>query len=314
MQTYHVIDTHTAGHPTRVFLGGLPPLKGDTVLARRDDFKQRFDYLRPRLLHEPRGHAAMVGAVLTESKCADFGAFFISSYVYLDMCGHGTIGLARTLVASGQISVTPGPVQFSLETPAGVVVVDAEQRDSGAVSASILNVPATVEPGETSVEVPDVGAVGMTIACCGGRFGLVDAGARNWPGDPDHVGEMCRLGSAIKEAVNTASENPIGSVLFYWDTAPGRAKHLVVLETNKFDRSPCGTGTSARLAALHAEGRIGLDEPFVAESILGTQYQCRLESTGNDVRPRIQGEAYLSAFSTLVVEDADPMADGFLCR
>jgi proline racemase len=314
MQTYQVIDTHTAGHPTRVIVSGVPPLKGSSVRARRDDFKARFDGLRTRLLHEPRGHSAMVGAVLTDSAEADFGAFFISSYVYLDMCGHGTIGLTRTLAATGQIQVARQPVRFSLETPAGVVVVDAQAAEDGCMGASILNVAATVEPEEITVEVRELGKVSAVLANCGGRFALVDAAAQNWPGDRDHVGDMCRRGAAIKNAVNAAVQDPVGSVLFYWDMARGHARHLVVLEGNKFDRSPCGTGTSARLAALHAQGRIDLEEPFIAESVLGTRYHCRLEAADNEIRPRICGQAHLTAFSTLVVEDSDPLADGFLCR
>ena len=124
---------------------------------------------------------------------------------------------------------------------------------------------------------------------------------------------MCALGAAIKEAVNARLAEPIGSVLFYSDTEPGRARHLVVLERDKFDRSPCGTGTSARLAALHAAGKIEIGQELVAESVLGPRYHCRLEQAGPEIRPRLDGHAYLSAFSTLVIEDCDPLADGFLC-
>src|SRR5579859_2725514 len=115
--SYSVIDSHTAGHPTRVILGGIPPLPGRSVADKRDAFRSRLDHLRPRLLHEPAGHAAMVGLVPVPSDVADFGAFFISSYVYLDMCGHGTIGYAATLAATGAI-VAP-LASFTLETPAG---------------------------------------------------------------------------------------------------------------------------------------------------------------------------------------------------
>ena len=319
MQTFQVIDTHTAGHPTRAIQGGLPPLKGRNVRERRDHFKEHFDYLRPRLLHEPRGHAAMVGAILTESTEADFGAFFISSYVYLDMCGHGTIGLARTLAATGQVDLERGANFFSLETPAGIVRVDVDKTENGAVRASIRNVPAYVEAPSMRVEVDDIGPVELAVAYCGGRFALVDTTQRNWAILPDRASELCRIGAAIKDAVNRELEEPIGSVLFYADRDRGHARHMVVLESNKFDRSPCGTGTSARLAMLHRTGALDVGEPFIAESIVGTTYRCQIEETLDDggwpgVRPRIAGEAYLSAYSTLVVEACDPLADGFLCR
>jgi len=319
MTTYQVIDTHTAGHPTRAILGGLPPVHGEDVRARRDDFRSRLDHLRPQLLHEPRGHAAMVGAILTESSTADFGAFFISSYVYLDMCGHATIGLARTLVASGQVALGEAPTSFTLETPAGIVTVGVSRAADGAVTASIRNVPARLEIPAMTVAVEGLGNIDLQVAWCGGRFALVDAAALGLTIEPERAGELCRKAAAIKEAVNARLPEPAGSVLFYRDLARGQAQHLVVLEAHKFDRSPCGTGTSARLAALHAAGVLEVGETFVAQGILGTRYICSIEetldeATGPAVIPRITGEAFLSAYATLVVEDTDPLAAGFLCR
>ena len=319
MQTFQVIDTHTAGHPTRAIMGGLPPLNGGSVLARRDDFKNRLDHLRGRLLHEPRGHAAMVGAVMTESTVADFGAFFVSSYVYLDMCGHATIGLARTLVATGQVELGDEPSSFTLETPAGIVTVTVTRAQDGAVTASILNVPSYVERENFKCVVPEVGTVDATIVCCGGRFILVDATAHGIAIEPENGSAFCRLGLAIKQAANTVLAEAAGSVLFYCDLDRTHARHLVALEANKFDRSPCGTGSSARLAALHAKGRLDVGETFQAESVLGLRYRCRIEETIEHkghaaIRPRVDGEAWLSAFSTLVVEDNDPLANGFLCK
>lgn len=319
MQSFQVIDTHTAGHPTRAIMGGMPPLKGDTVLARRDDFRAHHDHLRGRLLHEPRGHAAMVGVIMAESREADFGAFFVSSYVYLDMCGHATIGLARTLVATGQVSLDDGSASFTLETPAGIVEVGVSRAQDGAITASILNVPAHVERDSLILEVPELGMIEATIVYCGGRFAMVDATAHGWTIEPDHAGALCRKGMAIKTATNAVLDAPVGSVLFVNEHAPDHARHLVVLEGHKFDRSPCGTGSSARLAALHARGALQIGETYLAESILGTRYRCRIEETLEHegyaaIRPRIDGEAWLSAFSTLVVEDSDPLADGFLCR
>lgn len=319
MQMFQVVDSHTAGHPTRAIMGGLPQLSGGSVRERRDHFKQHHDHLRPRLLQEPRGHAAMVGAVMTDSSQADFGAFFISSYVYLDMCGHATIGLARTLAATGQIDVEQGPAAFSLETPAGVVWVTAEKAEDGAVTASIRNAPAYLNVPVLSVAVEGIGSVELAIASCGGRFALVDTAQRNWSIEPERAIELCRIGAAIKQAVNQEIDTPVGSVLFFSDQGRGRARHLVVLERNKFDRSPCGTGTSARLAALHATGALEVGEAFVAEGILGTRFRCQIEETAsedshNGIIPRIAGEAYLSAFSTLVVEACDPLIDGFLCQ
>lgn len=289
------------------------------VAGGQHDFRARFDHLRPQLLHEPRGHAAMVGAFLTESRTADFGAFFISSYAYLDMCGHATIGLARTLAATGQIELAGSTVEFTLETPAGIVTVEV-QSDVGEIGEiAFRNVPAYVEEPSVATLVPDLGRVEAAIAWGGCRYALVDAGARDWPLAPDRTGLMCRHGAAIKAALNKGRAVPVESVLFFEEQGPARGRHLVVLESNKFDRSPCGTGTSARVAELVARGRLGLGGEYEAESVVGTRFRCRIEEIAEregrtTIVPRITGRAWLTAFATLVVEAGDPLAAGFLCR
>ena len=312
-RTVQIVDSHTEGHPTRAILGGLPPLVGESVRARRDDFRARLDHLRPQLLHEPRGHAAMVGAFLTESRAADFGAFFVSAYAYLDMCGHATIGLARTLAATGQIDPA---ATFALETPAGIVTIET-QGEAGEIA--FRNLPACVEELAVAVDVPGLGRIEGAIAWGGCRYALIDAGVRGWPLAPDTTALMCRRGAAIKAALNADRAVPVESVLFYEDLGPARGRHLVVLESNKFDRSPCGTGTSARVAALVASGRLGLGDEYDALSVLGTRFRCRVEEVAEregrqTIVPRIVGRAWLTAFATLVVEAGDPLAAGFLCR
>ncbi|MDH3659958.1 MAG: proline racemase family protein [Alphaproteobacteria bacterium] len=317
-QSVQVIDSHTAGHPTRTILGGLPPLAGETVRERRDHFERNFDHLRPALLHEPRGHAAMVAAIVTESRDADIGAFFVSSYIYLDMCGHGTIGLAKTLVATGQIDAERHP-RFTLETPAGVVTVDLRMSDGELDAVSLLNVPAYVEHPCVTIEMAGGQRIELAIAYGGCRYALVDA---EWLGqnlDVDRTGTLCALGAAIKTAIREQSGQEIDSVLFYQDLEPGRSRHLVVLEDNKFDRSPCGTGSSARLAQLVAEGRLGEGESWIAEGVLGTSFHLEAAAVATEhgrqtVTARITGQAYITAFSTLVIEAGDPLAAGFLCR
>lgn len=317
-QSVQVIDSHTAGHPTRIILGGLPPLAGETVRERRDHFEKNFDHLRPALLHEPRGHAAMVAAIVTESQDADIGAFFVSSYIYLDMCGHGTIGLAKTLAATGQINAERRP-RITLETPAGVVTIDLRMSDGELDAVSLLNVPAYVEHPCVTIEMASEQTIELAIAYGGCRYALVDA---EWLGhdlDADRTGVLCTLGAAIKSAIREQSGQEIDSVLFYQDLEPGRSRHLVVLEDNKFDRSPCGTGSSARLAQLVAAGRLGEGESWIAEGVLGTNFHLEAAAVATEherqtVTARITGQAYITAFSTLVIEAGDPLAAGFLCR
>lgn len=323
-RTLQVVDSHTGGHPTRVILGGLPKLNGDTVKSQRDDFRDRHDYLRPQLLHEPRGHAAMVGAVLVPSRVADFGVFYISSYIYLDMCGHGTIGLGKTLAAIGQLPVPEaGGTSFTLETPAGIVTVGVETEAGSVARIRIDNVPCHVIERGVRVEVAGLPAIVTDTAYGGGVFAMVDAKALGWAIVPDQASDLCRKGAAIKQTLNArpglAEASKVGSVLFYEDFGPRHARHMVVLEANKFDRSPCGTGSSARLAVLHDKGRIGVGDNFRAEGILGATFDLAIERTTGSganaaVEPSIRGNAHLTAFSTLVVEEGDSLAGGFLCR
>jgi proline racemase len=319
--SFSVIDSHTAGHPTRVIFSGLPLLKGETVMAQRDHFRDRHDRLRGLLLHEPRGHAAMVGLVPVASRIADFGAFFISSYIYLDMCGHATIGLAKTLAATGQIAAnTP---RFSLETPAGVVAVELAWDGGGELErVTLTNVPSYLGARDVAIALPGGGSARADLAYGGVWYAIVDAAEAGLGLEPDRVGEAMHMGQAIKEGYKALRAGRPDlpqvepSVLFIREDGPAEARHLVVLAANKFDRSPCGTGTSARLAQLHARGRLRVGEPYKARSILGTSFDAVIAAVGENmaISPRISGIAHISAFSTIICEGSDPLAQGFLCR
>jgi proline racemase len=324
--SFNVVDSHTAGHPTRVILSGVPALSGHTVRERREDFRRRFDHLRGLLLHEPRGHAAMVGLVPVPSDRADYGAFFISSYVYLDMCGHGTIGYAKTLAASGQISPANGD-SFTLETPAGIVTVGlAWGNDGDLLSVRLRNVPSYLAIEKVSVDVTGLGPVTADIAYGGMWYALVDAKALGVALEPDSVSELLRAGSAIKAKLKEAlagnaliGDDPAPSVLFYDDHGVDESTHLLVLDINKFDRSPCGTGTSARLAQLKRERRVPAGGAYRAKNILGVPFIARIaEETRIDgfdaIIAEIEGSAHITAHSTIVLEADDPIAEGFLCR
>ncbi len=323
MRTTHafsVIDSHTAGHPTRVIFSGLPALKGETVKDQRDDFRGRHDHLRGLLLHEPRGHAAMVGLIPVPARVADYGAFFISSYIYLDMCGHATIGLAKTLAATGQLqSGTPG---FSLETPAGIVDVGLRWNADGELqTVHLTNVASHLAARDVALTLADGTTVHADLAYGGIWYAIVDAKEAGLILDPDHVGAAMQSGQAIKTAYKALAKiradlpQADPSVLFVAENGAAEARHLVVLASNKFDRSPCGTGTSARLAQLHARGRLGVGETYKAKSVLGTSFDAVVVSAADGkITPRISGIAHISAFSTIVCEGSDPLAPGFLCR
>jgi proline racemase len=319
-RSFSVIDSHTAGHPTRVVRSGIPPLEGTTVKEQRDYFQTHYDDLRGLLLHEPRGHAAMVAAVPVPSRTADYGVFFISSYIYLDMCGHGTIGFAKTLAATGELEA--GRPRFSLETPAGQVDVELAWDNAGEVaSVTLTNVASYLGTRDVTLSLPDGRSLKADLAYGGVWYAVVDAAEAGLTIAPDRVGEAMRLGESVKSAYRSlAATRPDlpqvePSVLFVAEDGPSESQHLVVLANNKFDRSPCGTGTSARLAQLHARGRLAVGQQYRAKSVLGTSFDAVIESVDHDgaVTPRISGTAHLTAFSTIVCEGSDPLAQGFLC-
>jgi proline racemase/DNA-binding transcriptional MerR regulator/quercetin dioxygenase-like cupin family protein len=313
-QVFRVVDSHTAGHPTRVLLDPVPGLEGDSVGTMRELFVQRFDHLRGMLLHEPRGHAATFGVVLVPSRVADFGAIFVSSYKYLDMCGHGTIGLARTLKAMGRLSDEAG---FSLETPAGVVEVRLGPDDPRDVT--LRNVPARLLQAGLEIQVAGA-ALRVDIAYGGMTYAIVPAERLGLRLVPDEVARAMAAATVLKNAANEAlaaagSTARVDSVLLFKDLGPQLTRHLVVLEANKFDRSPCGTGTSARLAQLHAAGRLAVGEALAAESITGVRFMARIADVAADgIVPEITGRAHITGLSMLVVEEDDPLQGGFLCR
>ncbi|ACL58856.1 proline racemase family protein [Methylobacterium nodulans] len=315
---FTVIDSHTAGHPTRVVTSGIPPLQGRSVREQRDDFRARYDGLRTLLLHEPRGHAAMAGAIPVPSTIADQGLFFVFSYSYADMCGHATIGYVASLAALGSLPRGFEQDGMSIETPAGIVHVKGTFEAGRLTSVILRNVPCYVMASDVVVEADGFGRVTCDIAYSGITYALVDADTFELPFDIANAGRWCRAGMAIKDALNSISNNPkTDSVLFYRST-DGGARHLVVLAGNKFDRSPCGTGTSARLAQLHRRGAIAPGASYRAENIMGVPFVAAIAELAESrsgqpaVIPEVRGMAHLSAFSTLVLEAEDPLPSGFL--
>ncbi|WP_201836527.1 proline racemase family protein [Microvirga zambiensis] len=316
---FSVIDSHTAGHPTRVVTAGIPPLRGQSVREQRDDFRANYDGLRTLLLHEPRGHAAMVAAVPVPSREADRGLFFVFSYSYADMCGHATIGYIASLAAMGALPSGFEKDGMSIETPAGIVHVTGTFEGDRLTSVVLRNVPAYVAASDIVLEAEGLGTVTCDIAYGGIVYALVDADQVNLPFDIDHASQWCRAGMAIKGALNgRGGEQPqVSSVLFH-RAVEGGARHLVVLAGNKFDRSPCGTGTSARLAQLHARGKLAVGAPYRAENILGVPFAAKVIALAEGkegqpaVIPEVRGMAHISAFSTLMLEADDPLPAGFL--
>lgn len=321
------IDSHTAGHPTRVVTGGLPVLRGSSVAERMAYFEKHYDRLRTFLLHEPRGHAAMVGVVMTESSVADFGAFFLGSYKYLEMCGHASIGLAITLDHMGLIKPgSDGFASVTVEVPAGVITLEIQYDAQRPAHVTLRNVPAFVA-GSGKLEVN--GAVlGYDVVYGGNWYAILDADEVGINLSPSGVGHAMETGAALKEKINADIEagriagvtRPVDSMLFC--RTENEIDHLVtrqliILEANKFDRSPCGTGTSARLAQMISRGEIGYGETILSRNILDIDFEAVAErdpAADGKVLPIVSGTAFITGHNSFLLQDGDPLEYGFLCR
>jgi 4-hydroxyproline epimerase len=310
-----VIDSHTEGEPTRVIVDGGPPLGDGPLAGRRDRFKAEFDHFRRFAVNEPRGHDAIVGALLCEPhdpSCAA-GVIYFNNVGYIGMCGHGTIGLAVTLAHMGRLK--PGRHRF--ETPVGVVGVELiDDR-----TAAVQNIESYRFAEAVEVEVPGLGAVRGDVAWGGNWFFLTST-----PPPCDlvlaNVGPLTEAATAIQNALEAHGVRGkdgawIDHVEFYGParSRDANSRNFVLCPGGAYDRSPCGTGTSAKLACLHAEGKLRPGEIWVQESIIGSRFRASFEPgpTGG-VLPRISGRAFICAESTLVQDAVDPFRYGILSQ
>ncbi|MDG4865565.1 proline racemase family protein [Streptomyces sp. T-3] len=327
---FHAVDSHTEGMPTRVITGGVGVIPGATMAERRLHFIEHLDHLRTLLMYEPRGHASMSGAILQPATHpdADYGVLYIEVSGLLPMCGHGTIGVATVLVETGMVPVTEPVTRVTLDTPAGLVPVDVQVEDGVAKSASLTNVPAFCLGLDRKVEVPGYGAVTYDIAFGGNFYAFVQLDALGLPFDRDRKEELLAAGLAVMDAINASPDRPvhpeqpeISGLKHVHLTAPGsdahRSRHAMAIHPGWFDRSPCGTGTSARMAQLHARGELPLGQDFVNESFIGTEFTGRLlEETVVGglpaVVPRITGRAWITGTAQYFLDPQDPFPAGFL--
>jgi proline racemase len=346
------IDCHAAGEPLRVVTAGLPPLPGDTILARRAYMAAHVDHLRRFLMWEPRGHADMYGCVVTPpvTPGAFCGVLFMHNAGYSTMCGHGIIGLVTVLIETGQLPAAGPEVAVGIDTPAGLVRARASVDGGRVREVAMRNVPSFVLE-QRVVPVDGLGDVPATVAYGGAFYALVDApraglGARPAcpagipgpvaddapPAEPgrDSLDRLVEAAASIKAAVLRAGPiaHPLepairglyGVVMGWPPQHPGADQtSLTVFADREVDRSPCGTCTSAVMAARWAAGRLPLGSPFVNESLAGTRFTGRLlEETRvgphRAVAPEVSGSAYITGYHTFVLDPEDPLPDGFLLR
>jgi proline racemase len=310
----HVIDSHTEGEPTRVVLDGSPQPSGDTMEARRESLRRDADHLRRAVICEPRGHDAVVGALLTPPVVAGSvaGVIYFNNVGYLGMCGHGTIGVVRTLEYLGRL----GPGTVRLDTPVGTVSADlapvgtvsADLAPDGAVT--IRNVIARCHACDVAVVVPGVGRVVGDIAYGGNWFFITNLADQ--PLTLARRAELSRVTIAIMAALRDQGiTGASGAEIDHVELSGPDGRNFVMCPGGAYDRSPCGTGTSAKLATLHARGALAPGQLWETESITGGRFTAWLEAQGGELVPCIRGRAFVTGESTLRFDPADPFRGGF---
>jgi len=323
------VDAHAAGEPLRVVVDGFPDLAGETILDRRRDVAATHDDLRTALLLEPRGHADMYGALLTEavSPDADLGVLFATNEGYSTMCGHGVIALGTVLVETGLLSASPPTRSIGFDTPAGLVEATAHLDADRVASVSFENVPSFVVDRGARVDVPGYGVVEYDLAYGGAFYAYCDVDQFDCSLTRADADAIRHAGMAVKRAVADATtiEHPrsadleflYGTILRGPPEDPANdSRNVCVFADGQIDRSPTGTGVSGRLALAFDRGDLDVGEEFVVESVLGTTFTGSVagETTVGErpaVVPRVEGSAHVTGRSEFVLDPADPLEDGF---
>jgi len=322
------IDTHTMGEPTRIIVAGLPSLKGASVMEKKQDLENRYDWIRQVQILEPRGHADMFGAFLVEASHpeADFGVIFSDSGGYLNMCGHGIIGVSTMLVEMGYVPKVEPHTMLTLEAPAGNIKIKVAVAQDRVKSVTLTNVPAFVYKRDCTVNLPGVGDVTFDIAFGGSFFALVDAAQLKQQVCRENLPALVPMALKFRDIINNTIPVqhpllPINSVdlveIYEGPAAPGaNPRNVVIFGQGNVDRSPCGTGTCAKLALMYERGEIGLNQPYVYESIVGTTFTGEIlgETTVKDTKaviPQITGSAFITGLNQILIDDQDPFKYGF---
>ncbi len=326
--TFFCVDAHTCGNPVRVVAGGAPPLEGAKASERRQDFLARFDWIRTGLMFEPRGHDLRSGAILyppTRDDC-DLGVVFIETSGSLPMCGHGTIGTVTVAIERG-LATPAEPGILRLDTPAGVVVAAYAENGGHVDSVRITNVASFLHSQGIVVDCPDLGSLTVDVAYGGNFYAIVEAQANYRDLDDLSPADLLRLSPELRRRLNESGEfvhpeDPTirGLSHVMWTGAPkhtqAQARNAVFYGDRAIDRSPCGTGTSARMAQLAARGELAEGDEFVHESIIGSLFHGRVEArttVGNReaIVPSVEGWARITGLNTIFIDDRDPFAHGF---
>jgi 4-hydroxyproline epimerase len=329
VHTFLCLDGHTCGNPVRLVVGGGPRLNGADMIARRADFLANWDWIRTGLMYEPRGHDMMSGAILyppTREDC-DVAVLFIETSGCLPMCGHGTIGTVTLAIENGLVAPRV-PGRLAIDTPAGRVDVAYRREGRFVEEVRLTNVPSFLHAEGLTAEVEGLGEIVVDVAYGGNFYAIVEP-QRNFRDMADFTaGQLVALSPKLRAALNARyefvhPEQPAirGLSHILWTGAPtqpgAHARNAVFYGEKAIDRSPCGTGTSARMAQLAAKGRLAVGDDFVHESIIGSLFRGRVEATARvagrpAIVPSIGGWARQTGINTITIDDRDPYAHGFV--
>ncbi|MCC1483089.1 4-hydroxyproline epimerase [Winogradskyella immobilis] len=330
-KTFFCIDAHTCGNPVRVVSGGGPNLKGDTMSEKRQHFLKEYDWIRKGLMFEPRGHDMMSGSILYEPHNPenDFAVLFIETSGCLPMCGHGTIGTITIAIEEGLVlPKTPGKIK--METPAGLVLIDYQQTDKKVDWVKLTNVKSYLAAEGLTVDCPELGEIIFDVAYGGNYYAIVDP-QNNFSGVHNFTAsKIVQYSQVVRGRINEKypdmfihpEDNTIRDVShMLWSGDPidstSSGRNAVFYGDKAIDRSPCGTGTSARLAQLYAKGMLKEKEAYIHESFIGSKFiGCVEKVTTLDgkvaVIPSIKGWAKIYGYNTIIIDDEDdPYAHGF---
>ncbi len=324
------MDAHTCGNPVRLVAGGGPVLQGNTMMEKRLHFLKEFDWIRKGLMFEPRGHDMMSGSILYPPHDAknDVAVLFIETSGCLPMCGHGTIGTVTIAIEEGLVTPkTPG--RLSIETPAGLVLIEYKQEGKKVKSVKLTNVKSFLVAEDLKVECPDLGSITLDVAYGGNFYAIVDL-QKNFLGlDRYKTDQLISWSRVCRQHLNDKycdlfvhpeDEHIKGLSHMLWSGATidpkASARNAVFYGDKAIDRSPCGTGTSARMAQWYAKGKLKKGDEFIHESIIGSQFIGRIEEettmTGKlAIVPSIEGWAVITGYNTIIIDDDDPYAHGF---
>ncbi|MTK12638.1 MAG: proline racemase [Clostridiaceae bacterium] len=331
-RTIFAIDSHTMGEPTRIVVGGVPNIPGKTMPEKKAYLEEHLDWVRTAIMLEPRGHNDMFGSIVTQptTEEADLGIIFMDGGGYLNMCGHGSIGASTVAVETGMVPAVEPVTHLTLEAPAGLVKASVKVENGKAKEVSIINVPAFLYKRDVEVDVPGIGKVTMDISFGGSFFAIVKAENLGLEISPASAQKLIEVGMNVIKAVNEQIEiqhptlphiKTVDLCEIYGPakSADATMQNAVVFGQGQLDRSPCGTGTSAKMATLYAKGLLKMKEDFIYESIIQTKFKGRvLEETKvgdyDAIIPEITGSAYITGHNQFFIDPEDPVKHGFILK